>query len=115
DGQKITDAVPASDQNRALDALIGTIRADALTLPPSILAIIPPPAHGYQRTREDFRNHTGLSFDPLGAAESAANLTVGLILHPERAGRLVQYHAQDNAMPGIGEAIDKLLDATFRS
>jgi hypothetical protein len=115
DGQKITEPVPAGEQSRALEALLATIRPEALTLPRNILALIPPPAHGYQRTREDFRNHTGLSFDPLGAAESAADLTVGLILHPERAGRLVQYHAQDSAMPGIGEVIDRLIAATWKA
>ena len=36
------------------------------------------------------------TFDPIGAAESAAALSVGLILNPERAARLVQYHAEDS-------------------
>lgn len=115
DGQKVTEQVPAAEQNRALDSLLATIRPVALTLAPGLLALIPPPAHGYARSREDFHNHTGLGFDPLGAAESASNLTVGLILQPERAARLVQYHAQNASMPGIGEVIDKLIAATWKA
>ncbi|MGI8743477.1 MAG: zinc-dependent metalloprotease [Bryobacteraceae bacterium] len=115
DGQKVTEPVSAREQNRALAALLATITPQALTLPANILALIPPPAHGYQRTRDDFRNRTGLSFDPVGAAESAANLTIGLILNPERAARLIQYHAQDASAPGLDEVIDKLMTATWRA
>ncbi|MDQ2948262.1 MAG: zinc-dependent metalloprotease [Acidobacteriota bacterium] len=115
DGQKVTQHVPAQEQNRALDALLATIRPGFLTLPPNIIALIPPQAHGYQRTREDFLNHTGLSFDPLGAAESAANLTVSLILNSERASRLIQYHAEDQQVPSLAQVIDKLLGATWKA
>ena len=115
DGQKGPVRVPGAEQRRALDALLRTLQPSALTLPPSIVALIPPPANGYQRTREDFRGHTGLTFDPVGAAESAADMTIGLILNPERCARLVQYHAQDAAEPGLEEVIDKLLAATWKA
>jgi hypothetical protein len=115
DGQKVTERVPPSEQRRALDALLRTIRPEALTLPENILALIPPPAHGYSRNQENFRNRTGVTFDPVGAAESAANLTVTLILNPERAARLVQYHARDATSPGLEEVIDRLLAATWKA
>ncbi len=114
DGQKITEMVPAADQKKALDALIATIDSKTLTLPEPLLKMIPPQAHGYSRNRETFHSRTGLTFDALAAAESAANLTIGLMLHPERAGRLVQYPARDASLPSLSAVIDRLLDATFR-
>jgi hypothetical protein len=115
DGQKVLERVPGAEQRRALDALLRTIRPEALTLPANILALIPPTAYGYARSRENFRNRTGLTFDPVGAAESAANLSVGLLLNPERAARLVQYHAEESSQPGLDEVADRLLAATWRA
>jgi hypothetical protein len=115
DGQKVTERVPAAEQRRALDALLRTIRPETLTLPENILALIPPSAIGYPRSRENFRNRTGVTFDPLGAAESAASLTVGLILNPERDARLVQYHAEDSSLPSLDEVIDRLMGATWKA
>lgn len=114
DGQLVTRAVPAADQRKALDAVLATIQPDTLTLPERILAMLPPAAHGYDRTREYFRSRTGVTFDAVAAAEAAASHSIGLLLHPERAGRLVQYHARDARAPGLGEVIDKLIAATWR-
>jgi hypothetical protein len=51
----------------------------------------------------------------LAAAESAASLTVGLILNPERAARLIQNHARDRGQPDLVTVIDALLAATWKS
>jgi Met-zincin/Domain of unknown function (DUF5117) len=115
DGQKITERVSGVEQRRALDALLKTIKPETLTLPERLLKLMPPPAEGYGRTREDFRTRTGLTFDPVGAAESAADMTIGLLLNPERAARLVQYHAEDPSEPGLTEVIDKLIAATWKA
>ena len=115
DGQKGPVRVAGAEQRRALDALLRTLQPSALTLPQPILALIPPPADGYPRTREDFRGHTGLTFDPVGASESAADMTIGLILNAERCARLAQYHAEDAGEPGLEEVIDKLLSATWKA
>jgi len=114
DGQLVTRAVPPAEQRKALDALLLTIRPETLTLPERILALLPPQAHGHDRTREYFRSRTGVTFDPVAAAEAAANHSIGLLLNAERAGRLVQYHARDARSPGLGEVIDKLIAATWR-
>ena len=115
DGQKVTEPVSGVEQRRALEALLRTIQPQALTLPQRILALIPPPAMGYGRTREDFHDRTGLTFDPVGASESAADMTVGLILNPERAARLVQYHAGDHTQPGLDEVIGRLVAVTWKA
>lgn len=114
DGQLITKIAPPAEQRQALDALLATLQPASLTLPESILRLLPPAASEFPRTREYFRSRTGLTFDPLSAAESAASLTIGLILHPERAGRLIQYHARDRNNPGLAEVIDRLITATWK-
>jgi Met-zincin/Domain of unknown function (DUF5117) len=115
DGQKIVERVSGAEQRRALDALLATIKPATLTLSDRLLKLMPPAAEGYGHTREDFRSRTGLTFDPLGAAESAADITINLLLNPERAARLVQYHAEDASEPSLAEVIDKLIAATWRA
>jgi len=114
DGQKIADIVPAAEQQRALQALLRTLDPQALTLPEKLLQQIPPRAFGYPRDRESFKAKTGVTFDPMAAAESAASITLAQILHPERAERLIQYHARDPKNPGLAEVIDKVLAATWK-
>ena len=50
----------------------------------------------------------------MGAAESASEITVGLLLNDERAARLVEHHARDGSMPSLEEVIDRLLAATWK-
>ena len=59
---------------------------------------------------ESFPSDTGLTFDPVAAAESAADLTLALLLNPERASRLVEYHMRVSGSPslrGVLEAVSK--------
>jgi len=113
DGQKITEIVAASQQRRALESLLNTLQPETLALPEHILALIPPRPYGYSRNRETFKTRTGVTLDPISAAETAANMTVGLILHPARAARLVEYHARDARNPGLAEVVDLLLARSF--
>jgi hypothetical protein len=115
DGQKVTEIVPAAEQRRALTVLMETLDPQTLEIPERILKLIPPPAHGFERGRENFHGRTGLTFDPLSAVDAAADLTAGLMLHPERATRLVEYHARDPKNPGLDEVIDKLIGGTWKS
>ncbi len=115
DGQVPAALVPAHEQRRALDALLNTIAPLALTLPESVLRLIPPHPAGYERHRELFASHTGLTFDALAPAEILANHTVSFILNPERASRLVQHHAREASQPGLDEVIDKLVAKTWKS
>lgn len=114
DGQLITRMVAPAEQRKALDALLRTLRPDVLTMPEHILKLLPPVAQEYDRTQEYFPSRSGLTFDPLAAAETAAGHSVRLLLHPERASRLVQYHARDAANPGFVEVVDRLLTATWK-
>ncbi len=115
DGQFTTEMLPSQEHRRALDALLATIKPDVLALPERILQLIPPRPFGYERHRELFKNRTGVTFDPFSAIETAAGHTVSLILHPERAARLVEYHSRDNKYPGLSEVIDKVFASTWKS
>ena len=115
DGEPITKIVPAAEQRRALQALLATIDPTALTIPERILNLLPPRPPGYPRTRETFPSRTGVTFDPISAAEAGADLTVSLILNPERAGRLIEYHSRNQDNPGLREVIDTLLKATWQA
>jgi hypothetical protein len=111
DGQSLPEIVPAEKQRAALTALLKTISPETLTLPESLLKILPPVPPGYPRTQESFPAHTGLTFDPIAAAESAADLTLAGLFNPQRAARLVEYHARDASEPSLGEVITTTLKA----
>ena len=55
---------------------------------------------------------TGLTFDPIAAAESAADLTLALLFNPQRANRLVEYHAREAAEPSLDDVIEATLKVT---
>lgn len=115
DNQEVTNTVESSEQRRALDELLRTLSPEVLALPERVLRMIPPRPPGYDRDRELFHVRTGLTFDPLAAAETAASMTVNMILQPERDARLVEYHARDNRHPGLQEVVDRLLKSTWQS
>jgi len=107
--------VPAAEQRRALTEVLKTVAPENLAIPENVLKILPPRAPGYRQTRELFPGHTGIAFDPLGAAETLAGMTVGNLLHPERAARLIQYHARNPELPGFHEVLDELISFTWKA
>jgi hypothetical protein len=115
DVQKNPEIVPGAEQRRALDVLLKTIQPEFLAIDEKILSLIPPRPPGYRGTRELFPDYTGQTFDPFAAAESAANLTIGLILRPERAARLVDYHSRKKDVPGLADVLDILISSTWKS
>jgi len=115
DGQPVTEMVTPAQQAKALDVLLKTIAPQTLMFPDKLLQIIPPRPLGYTRHREVIKIRTELTFDALAAAESASQLTLSLLLHPARAGRLVEYHARDPRQPSLEEVIDKTMLATLKA
>ena len=109
DGQ--TPYVPLDDrsQARALASLLASISPAVLAVPQTAIDVLTPAAPGGEANqREWFRGRTGVTFDPLGAASAAANHTVGLMLHPQRAARLVE---RGNLHP----TLELLLDTSFKN
>ena len=112
DNQPSPRIVRASAQRNALQAVLSTLEPEVLALPPSLLDMIPPRPAGLPSTRELFSGRTGPSLDALSIAQSSANMTLGLLLHPERANRLVEYGARDNNL-SLVETLDALLTVTW--
>jgi hypothetical protein len=107
--------VSAAVQRKSLEQLLATLDPAALTLPERLLTLIPPRAFGYPRHRETFASRTGVAFDPLAAAEAAAQITVTVLLNPERCARMVQQQARNAQLPGCGEAVDALIGRTWKA
>jgi hypothetical protein len=114
-GDRNPQIVSPEDQRRALAVVLETLQPDALAVPESLLRLIPPRPAGFQRTREDFRIRTQPVFDALAPAEAIADHVSGFLLNPERAARLVQFHALDQRNPGLAEVIDKVFAATWKA
>jgi hypothetical protein len=109
DGQMNAAIVDAAEQRKALHAVLATLSPEALTLPESLLKLLPPRTPGLERTRESLASATGLTFDPIAAAESAADLTLAVLFDAQRAARLVEYHARVPGTPSLAEVIDAAL------
>jgi hypothetical protein len=110
DGAITPTIVASGEQRKALRAVLQTLTPEFLTLPESLLAQLPPRPPELERTPESFPAHTGLTFDPVAAAECAADSTLAGLFHPQRAARLLEYRARDAHNPALlGEVIDAAL------
>jgi hypothetical protein len=108
-----TKWVPLAQQKAALDALMATLQPSELALPKNALLKIPPRPSGWGMHRELFARYTGDTFDPISPASIAADVTIGFLLQPDRAARMVAQHALDPTLPGLTDVTDMLRQATF--
>src|SRR5712691_7328310 len=115
DGQTPTQIVAPAEQRRALAAVLATLKPDVLALPEPLLKMIPPRPPDYERGREHFKIHTSPAFDALAPAEAAAQHTLQFLFNPERAARLVEFHARNTENPGLEELLDSVLNATWKA
>lgn len=113
DNQRSQARLDAKNQQKALDALIYTIRPDQLVLPESLINSLPPRPMGYNRTRETFPSRNGLNFDPLAPAENVVDLTFGFLFEAGRANRLHQQKLFDSDLPSFAEILTKVSNAVF--
>ena len=107
-------AVPAATQRAAIAAVVRTIAPAALRLPPALPLLLSAPRNGTGNRQFDielFDTAGGPVFDPLAAADAAAQLTLSTLLAPSRLQRLEVQHGADPALPGVTD----LLDAIERS
>jgi hypothetical protein len=115
DGETPTQIVAPAEQRRALAALLATLKPEVLALPEPLLRMIPPRPPEYERGREHFKIRTSPAFDALAPAEAAAQHALQFLFNPERAARLVEFHARDKENPGLGEVLDAVLASSWRS
>jgi hypothetical protein len=115
DGQPGPAIVGLKQQDAALDAVLKTLTPETLTLPESILKVLPPVAFGYPRTQESLPSETGLTFDPVAAAESAADLTLQVLFDPARASRLLQFHMRDTVDGSKGPSLRVMMEKVSKT
>jgi predicted Zn-dependent protease len=113
---QVQEIVPANRQREALQAVLETIKPEELIVSDDILKLIPPTAYGYNSNRsETFNKRTNPIFDPVGAAEIAADMAISSLLEPNRAARLINFNARNKANPHFREVIDALIKATWKT
>jgi hypothetical protein len=114
DGQTVTQSLSKEEQLKALHAVVGTLDPSVLVLPERITRLIPPRPSNYPYTRELFKKRTGLAFDALSPAETAADLPLSFLFNSERMNRMVEYHVQNGGL-GLDEMITILVNATWKA
>ena len=90
-----------------------TLDEKILALPEDIIKMIPPKPIGYGRGREIVDIRTGLTFDPIAAAETAANLTMDLLTNTAKWQRLIELHARNNSQPSPYYVFDVIIKNTW--
>ncbi len=115
DEQAMPVTVEAQKQQAAIAALLDTLDPDLLSLPQSLLDVIPARPPGHDLSRESFSRTTGVLFDPLAPAASAFSLTLDVLLHRDRAARMNAFHAADERLPAFNSLLDSLIGTSWQS
>lgn len=110
-----TRPVAGDIQRAARQRLLDSLSPEALTLPTPVIELMTPPAMDYTRDREYFATRAKPVFDPLGAADAAAAMTLQLLLAPSRLQRLMLQSSRDASLPGVRDTLDALLASTWRA
>lgn len=113
DDQLTTKSVAVHMQKQTLDAVMKTLDAETLAIPKEKLSLFPPRAFGYKRSRESFKGKTGVAFDPLSAANTASDMTLKYLLHPQRANRLILQKSLDENQLGLEDVVNQVLKSSF--
>lgn len=114
DKQVQPTVIPAATQQKALQAVLKSLSPDILTIPNKIVQMIPPRPPMYYGVGETFPKRTGMSFDPLAAAEALAHFQLSFLFNAERANRLVQLKAM-NGTPGWDDVLDATINAIWKA
>lgn len=113
DSQYITKPVSKADQLRALHAIIGCLDPSFLQVPHAISVLIPPRPEGYIGSRELFRKRTGLAFDELSPAETAADFPLSFLFNSERVSRMEQYAVYGSL--SLDDMLTTLINSTWKA
>ncbi len=114
DGQNIVSPIDPKVEEFALEQLMETISVEHLKISETLLQKFPPRAYGYGRTRESFKTTNGMTFDALGAAQTASEFTLNFLLHYQRANRLIQQKALYKNNLGLQEVIEETIKSSFK-
>ena len=115
DGQIIVKDLEFEMQNRAFLYILKSLDIKNLAITWVILILMAPRAMGFGRTRESFKSLTGVSFDPFSAASSASEMTLSLLLNPERLNRLMIQNSVDNSKMSLRYVLNGLISSSFKT
>jgi len=115
DGQLTSKMVDVQTQKTALNSLLNSISAQTLAIPKNKLDLFPPRAFGYWRGRESFSGKTGVAFDPLSAVSTASDMTLNLLLNPQRANRLIQQKSLDANQLSLEDVLKTTINKSFNA
>ncbi len=109
------EMVRGKEQKDALDALSNTLSSSFLSISEDLLNILSPKAPGFPRTRESFKSNTGLTFDPIAAAETSAEMTLKMIFNTQRIERVIQQNLRDESLPDWDDLIKSIYANTWNT
>ena len=108
------EAVDATTQRNALMGYLNALKPEALAVPENLRTLLPPRSFSNPRTRENFLSQAGVSFDYLGIANSLSDALLGMLLHPDRANRLVTQYGFDTNQLSLKETLEVLINQHFK-
>lgn len=110
-GREGSPPVPAERQRAAIAAVLATLAPERLRVPTALLPLLSAARNGSDDRQFDielFETAGGPVFDPLVAADVAAEIALNALLAPTRLQRLEVQHAADPALPDSAEVLDAI-------
>lgn len=98
----------------ALQAVLKTIDVNEIAIPKDKLSLFPPRAMGFSRSRESFKSKLGVEFDAFSAVETASEMTLNLLLNPQRVSRLVAHKSLNKNNLGFNELLQELITKSIK-
>ncbi len=114
DKQPTPQVLPKATQEKALQAALDCLSPELLTMPDKIMQMIPPRPPMLYNVGELFAKRTGMSFDPVAAAEALADYELAFLFNAERANRLEQFKAQAGTL-GWDDVLDAIITKTWKT
>jgi len=117
DARAAAPAVPVAQQRAALAALLTTLAPAELDTPERLIPLLDAGQSGESDRQDEIEvmpsSGSAAVFDPLAAADIAAQLAIDAVANPDRLARLVDQHRRDPAQLGADEVLDQLIGAAF--
>ncbi|RKQ69295.1 uncharacterized protein DUF5117 [Litorimonas taeanensis] len=103
------EPVSSNRQRAALDAILTTLDPSFLDIDDEVLTLLNPGLVSYSiadSERELFKRTAYPVFDVTAAADTAADLTFDVLLHPQRAARMIELKRRDDNQLGFTEMLN---------
>lgn len=113
DNQKAMQAVEDAHQEKALRALLSTVKPSFLSFPDKLNALLEVQPSGYSRGREHFESQISGLFDPLAAAKTAADLSFGHLFQVRRLNRIHQSNVHLGTKPVLNEMLNIISESVM--